>query len=99
MSSTLPLQFIALMITALVLLSKRFVGIIKGSEVASELLISVVGRVLVRVMRLFAKKQGYAPFSSSRNLKFCWKIARTRGISKVGFEREGDEVFMDRSLD
>lgn len=60
MSSTLPSQVIALMITALVLLSKRFVGITKG-VVAGELLISVVGRLLVRVLRLFAKKRVVHP--------------------------------------
>ena len=75
MSSTLPLQVITLMITALVLLSKRFVGITKGVEAVGERLISVVGRVLVRVLRLFAKRRGCAPFSSSNHLKFYQKIA------------------------
>ena len=49
---------IALTITALVLLDRRIAAIVKGVEVASALLISVVGRVLVRVLRPYAKKAG-----------------------------------------
>ena len=43
------------MITALVLLDRRIADIIKGMEVACALLISKVGRVLVRP---YAKKAG-----------------------------------------
>ena len=45
------------MITALVLLDRRIAGIAKGMEVACAcaLLISEVGRVLVRVLRPYAK--------------------------------------------
>ena len=46
------------MITALVLLDRKIADIIKGVEVASVLLISVVGRVLVRVLRPYTKKAG-----------------------------------------
>ena len=46
-------------ITALVLLVEELVvGTTKGVEVTSALLISVVRRVLVRVLRPYAKKAG-----------------------------------------
>ena len=38
------------------LLDRRIADIVKGVEVASALLISAVGRVLVRVLRPYAKK-------------------------------------------
>ncbi len=49
----------ALTIAALVLLDRISIDVITGVEVASTLLISVVRRVLVRVMRPYAKKAGF----------------------------------------
>ena len=47
-----------MMIIALVLLDRRIAGITKGVEVACALLISEVGRVLLRVLRPYVKKAG-----------------------------------------
>ena len=51
------------------LLDRRIADIVKGVEVASALLISVVERVLVCVLRPYAKKGGCARFSSSQPSK------------------------------
>lgn len=54
------------MINALILLNGRTAGVTKGVDGALALLISVVGCLLVRALRPYAKKRGYAPFSSSQ---------------------------------
>ena len=63
------------MITALVLLDRRIAGITKGVEAACALLISEVGRMLVRVLRPYAKKAGLCT-PPHLNHQFYQRIAK-----------------------
>lgn len=58
-----------MMITALILLNRRIADINKGLDVACVLLIFVVRCEFVRVLRPYARKRDYAPFSSAQPSK------------------------------
>lgn len=85
MSSTLPLQVSNIRMfrideTALILLNRRIADIAKGMDVACVLLISVVRREFFRVLRPYAEKRDYAPFSSSQPSKTL--LEDSKGIGK-----------------
>ena len=67
---------IALTITALVLLDRRIAAIVKGVEVASALLISVVGRARSRFEAVCKKSGVVHPSPHLNHLKFYQKIAK-----------------------
>ncbi len=93
-------------ITALVIPDKRIADIIKRVEVASALLISLVGSILVRVLRPYALQPSrilsegcYSIGKLLEGFIFMFKITWSCGISKFRFERVGDRKFLrDRCM-